>query len=199
MGVARTGQLRRAEDRRAGQRHHAVAGQHRGHQRPGVERPVGERQLLRAERPTCRPRSAGRSRAMRTNVTLDLAMPRRCLPGSPQHGGHARLEDPALRPHPQPTWASTSTTCSMPTRAPRSTRTSAPCGERNGQQHDVAAADLDPERAVLALQRDGGLLKTHSELSEGRGRAPVAPALFSTRAVQSDSRKLVSASQSGGT
>ena len=28
-----------AEDRRAGQRHHAVAAEHRGHQRPGVERP----------------------------------------------------------------------------------------------------------------------------------------------------------------
>ena len=100
VGVARTGQLHRAEDGRAGQRHHAVAAERAGHQRPGVERPVAERQLLRAGGQRGRAaRAPGRGQRAAGDARPGAA--RRRLPGSPQHGGHAGVEDPAHRPLPR--------------------------------------------------------------------------------------------------
>ena len=57
--------------------------------------------------------------------------------------------------------------------------------ERHGEQHDVAASDVDPQRAVPAVQRDHRLLsktRRNTKDREGRegrkGRVPRGPPLF---------------------
>ena len=100
LGVAGIGELRRAEGGRPGQHHLSVDGQHHGHQRPGLERPLDERQLFRAGG---QHRRAARApgRGQRTRADARSGAPRLRLPGSPHHGGHAGGEDRPLRPLPR--------------------------------------------------------------------------------------------------
>ena len=148
--MARSGQLHRAEGRRAGQRHHAVAGQH-----PATNDPASNGLSQSANyfetNANVLARSVARSRAARRPTTLDLAKLGRStrIASTRWTCGSRRSSASAAR---APTWASTSTTCSTPTPG-----TTLQPELRNRRLH-VAASERDPEPAVRALQRDGGLL-----------------------------------------
>ena len=173
MGVARTGQLHRAEDRRAGQRHHAITAERAGHQRPGVERPVAERQLLRAGGQ--RGRALGRPVAGNASqVTLDLARLGDVYPDRLNTVDMRVIEDPSHPSHP----------CQRGLRPlqslQRQHRHLVQPELRNRRLH-LAAAERHPEPAVRALQRHGRFLiweepvKTPGSSRARSGRRAIAP------------------------
>ena len=152
VGVARAGQLHRAEGRRAGQRHHAVTAEHPGHQRSSVERPVMRANYFETNAAILaalgRPIAGGAP-----TVTLNLAKPGDVYPD--------RLNTVDMRFTKIVRIGRTRTNIGVDLYNLFNTNTGDELQpELRHRRLDVAASERDPEPALCALQRDGGLLKT---------------------------------------